>query len=178
MQVPNARHPRGLVHQALAHRLLADSLDHGGEGPPGEAVDQRRPGGVGVDQARRDPDLANARMRQQRVQPAPDQGVAARAALEVDQALDGPARVAAVGVEVGRAVVALDDRDRPAGPEHSQQRPHRRDRVGQVLQDEADEEVVEVGRREREVEDVGPHEGHVVQAGFLDAPASFGQRRL
>jgi hypothetical protein len=85
---------------------------------------------------------------QQRVEPAADQRVAARRALQVDEALDRLVCGSAVGVEVRRAVVALDDGDGAARLQQGLERLQRALGLGQVLQDEAHEDVVEGGGRE------------------------------
>ena len=68
----------------------------------------------------------------------------------------------AVGMEVRRAVVTLDDRDRAAG-RSSVRSAQRLDRPRQVLEHEAHEDVVERIGRERQVEDVGLEELDVGQ---------------
>ena len=83
-----------------------------------------------------------------------------------------------VGVEVGRAVVALEHGDRAAGLEHLLQREQGLDGAREVLQHEADEHVVERRRREGQGEDVLLPELHVGQAGGGDPAFCFFQRNL
>lgn len=61
-------------------------------------------------------------------------------------------------------MIPLDHRHRATRPERTLQGLQRSLRIGQVLQDEADERMIEVARREREVEDVRTQEGHRVEA--------------
>ena len=83
----------------------------------------------------------------------------------------------AVGMEVRRAVVALDDGDRAARPEQDRQGGQCLVRAGQVLEDEADEHVVERLGRERQVEDVRLPELDVGQPGGSSTlPAGLGDR--
>jgi hypothetical protein len=70
--------------------------------------------GIDVDDPRRNRHVSQPRLREQREDLPADQRVAAGAGLERDDAVDRPARVRVVGVEKGRAVVALDDRERTA----------------------------------------------------------------
>src|ERR1039458_665873 len=107
VQVLDPRRPARRVHQPLADSLLADPLDHGGEGLAREAIDQRRPGRIGVDHAGRNRDIAIAGLHQQRIQLAPDERIAARLPLQIDQALDGPAGMHSVRGGVDRALIPL-----------------------------------------------------------------------
>ena len=83
----------------------------------------------------------------------------------------------AVGVEVRRPVVPLDDGDGPAGAYEVGEGRQRVGRAGEVLQYEADEDVIERGRRERECVDVGLPELDVREPGGPDPPLGLGQRR-
>jgi hypothetical protein len=64
-------------------------------------------------------------------------------------------------MEVGRTVIPLDDGERAARPEHLLECDQSLDRLRQVLQHEADEDVVEGDRVELQIEDVRLHELHV-----------------
>jgi hypothetical protein len=57
-------------------------------------------------------------------------------------------------MEVRRSVIALDDGDAVTGSQQSLQRDQGRDGTREVLEDEADEEVVEGLGVERQIEDV------------------------
>src|SRR5262249_9400428 len=57
-------------------------------------------------------------------------------------------------MEVGGAMIPLDDGDGPSRPEDLPQCGQRLDRTREVLQDEADKDMVEGGRVERRREDV------------------------
>ncbi|HEX3922139.1 MAG TPA: hypothetical protein VHY31_07625 [Streptosporangiaceae bacterium] len=73
-------------------------------------------------------------------------------------------------------MVALDDGDRAAGPQDAPQARQRSGGVGQVLQDEADEDVVEASGRERQREHIPAQEVDVGQAPCPDQPAGRGHR--
>jgi len=135
--------------------VVADGGDHGGEGLFREAVDEGGAACVDVDHAGGDAGGGEAGFLEERVKLAADVGVAAGAALEFDLAADGGVGGGAVGVEVRRAVVAFDDGDRAVGLEVGLEDAEGVDRAGEMLKDEADEDVVERLRLERQVEDVG-----------------------
>lgn len=79
---------------------------------------------------------------------------ATRAPLEFDLALNGPLRGRAVGMEIGRAMIALYDRDGSSGYDHRLQNIQRRYRLREVLQDKANEDVVEGFAWIRHIENV------------------------
>jgi hypothetical protein len=83
----------------------------------------------------------------QRVDAAADLGVTAGATLQLDLARDGVAGGRAVGMEVGRAVVALDHGRAAAGADKRGQPAQGLHRLGEVLEQEADEDVVEDAAR-------------------------------
>ena len=87
--------------------------------------------------------VVETRLDHERIHLAADVRVPAGRRLEVDLALDRGLRLVARRVVVGGAVVALDDRHRAAGLEQSAERDERFDRLRQVLQQEADEDMVE-----------------------------------
>lgn len=120
-----------------------------------------RPARVHVDHPRRDAHVRVAGLPQQRIDRAADVRVAARRALQRHLTLDRRARRLTVRVEVRGDVIPFDDRDRPAGLHERPEPDERVDRPREVLQHEADEHVVERGRRERQRVDVGPLEAHV-----------------
>ncbi len=91
---------------------------------------------------------SKSRRDQQRVETPPDIGVPAGAALQLHLTGNGGARRRAFGVEEGRAMVALDHGHRPAGAQQRTQCDERACGVGQVLQDEAKNDVIKRGRRE------------------------------
>jgi hypothetical protein len=66
----------------------------------------------------------------------------------------------------------------PPGSRTPHQRLQRTGGVTEVLQDEADEGVIEARRREGEVEDVGMPEGHIGEARRPHPPPRGRQRRL
>ena len=155
MEVADAGVEARRVDQPGGDRGLAHALDHRRERPAREAVDQLGPARVGVDHARRDTRRRPSPRR-------PSAGTAGgrsarprrrRACSSTWHAI-AVVRGGAVGVEVRGAVIALDHGDRPAGPDQPGQRGQRLDRVGEVLEQEADEHVVERRGRERRVEDV------------------------
>ena len=98
---------------------------------------------VDVDHAGGDVDRVETRGHHERMQLAADQRVAAGRLLEPDLALDRRMRGGAVGVEAGRSMIALDDGDAATGAQEALQRDEGGDRAREVLEDEADEDVVE-----------------------------------
>jgi hypothetical protein len=121
-------------------------------------------------------DVLEARSEQQRIDLAADQRVATGLALERDLALDRLAGGGAVGMEVRRPVIALDHRDRAARLEQALERGKRLDGLGEVLEHEADEDMVERTRRERQREDVSLRGLHVRVPGGAHAPLGLGRR--
>src|SRR3712207_8693218 len=69
--------------EARADRLLPDALDHRREGPAREALHELRTARVDVDHARRHAHPREPRAREERVQAAAAERVAARAPLEL-----------------------------------------------------------------------------------------------
>lgn len=155
----------GRVDEAGAESGFPDPFDHGGKGLAGESVDQFRPAGIGVYHPGRDPDIIVSGLLQQRKKLASDHGVSAGALLEFDLAADRPVGRFAFRVEVSRAVIPFDYREGAAGLQEDFQGPERFHGPGEMLQDEADEQVVERLRFERETENVGLPEGHIGQSG-------------
>jgi hypothetical protein len=96
------------AHQSRGERLLSHTVDHGGEGLPGEAFDQSEAAGIGVDEARGDPHLAETGVAQQRVERAANEGIVTRFGLQRDQARDRVLRKPARRGEEGRTVIAFD----------------------------------------------------------------------
>jgi uncharacterized membrane protein YfcA len=155
---PQVREPLvelGRGHEPGGHRLVPHPRDHGRERVPREPLHQRRPGRVDVYRPWSDLDVPVACRGQQRLQLPPQQPVPARRGLQRDQASDRDLRRRAVRMEERGPVVALDHRDGPARRQHPPQPGRGRDRIGQVLQHEAHEEVVERAIRERQVKQVG-----------------------
>jgi hypothetical protein len=74
-----------------------------------------------------------------------------------------------VGMEIGRAVVAFEHGDGAAWLQHLLQGTQGIERACEVLEQEADEYVIEARRREGQGEDVLLAELHVAQAGSRDA---------
>jgi hypothetical protein len=119
---------------------------------------------VDVDHARGDGDLRQSRLGQQRVQAPPDVRVPA---LQVHERLDRVARRVALRVKGRRAVVALDHGERPARLEDALEVPQPAQRIVEVLEHEAHEDVVERGVLERQREEVGPAVLDVRERGCL-----------
>src|SRR5690606_31913803 len=127
---------------------------HGGEGLLGEALHQLGFASVHVHHAggyayRLEPGAG-----QQWVQLPPDVGIAACGTLQVDEALDGPPGHVAIGMEEGRAVISLDDGDGASWFQHLPECLEHAGRLGQMLENEAEEDVVERTGLEGKREDV------------------------
>ena len=105
--------------------------------------------------SRRDANGVEACLAQERIEFSADHGVSAGPALQFHLTLNRLASRLAVGMKIGRAVIAFDHRNRAAGLQVAFQRPQHLDRPREVLQDEADENVVERLGLVRQVEDVG-----------------------
>ena len=103
-------------------------------------------------------DIGKPRLPEERVEAAPDACVAPVLRLQLDEAPDDPVGVRALRVGERRSVVPFDDGDRAAGPESAAEVVEGGDRVGQVFEDEADEDVVEGFGGKRQGPDLGPDE--------------------
>jgi hypothetical protein len=73
-------------------------------------------------------------------------------------------------------MVALDHGDRATGPEQPTENRQRFNRLREVLENEADENMVERLGREGQSEDVGLPELHVGESGGVGPPLGFGER--
>ncbi len=114
VEILDALLPGRLVDEALGERSLADTFDHGREGVFRKSLDQSGRTGIHVDDSRRYLDVPEAGAREERIQRAPDQRVATRTRLQVDETLYRLSRVRTVGMEVRGAVISFDDGDRQA----------------------------------------------------------------
>src|ERR1700693_4176598 len=83
---------------------------------------------------------------------------------------------AAVGVEVGRSMVALDDGHGATGSEQSVENRQRLNGTRQMLQDETDEDVVEGFGGERQGEDVRLLELHIGESRRVRLSLGFRDR--
>ena len=117
VEIPYSLLPRRFVDESGGQRALANPFDHGGERVPGESLDKLRPARVDVDHPRRHRHVPETRLEQERIQPAPDQRVAARPGLQLDETPYGLPGMRALRVEIRRAMIALDDGDGAAGLE-------------------------------------------------------------
>src|SRR5215208_2858342 len=151
VQVGDAPVEVSLDRETSRDRSIANTLHHRGECPSREPLHQFGFAGVHVHHARRDTHCAEARLVEQWIKRSSDQGIAAGAMLQVHQALDGTTRNVAVGVEVGRPVVAFYHRDAAARLQHAFERLQSRHRLGKMLQDEAHEDVIEGGGRKGQI---------------------------
>jgi hypothetical protein len=143
------------------YRRLANALDHRGERLPRETVDQVRSARIHVRHPRRDTDRIETRLDQQRVELSADQRVAAGLPLQLNLALDCRTGGGAIGMEAARPVIALDNGDCAAGPEESLENRQGLNRPREVLEHEADENMVEGLGVEGQGEDVRLPEFHV-----------------
>lgn len=109
---------------------------------------------------------------------AADQRVAASLSLQLDQALDRGMSGGAIRIEVGRAVIALDYGDRATGLELPPENRQRLNRLGEMLQDEANEDVVERLGVERQSEDVRMPESHIGQSSRVGNLPGLGDRLI
>jgi hypothetical protein len=176
VQVPHARIECLGPDQAGRDGGFADAVDHRGERPPGETVDQIGTARVDVHHPRRDADRFEACLPQQGIDLSADERIATRLPLQLDLAVDRRLGRCAVRVEVGGSVVALDHGDRAAWPEQPAKNRQRLDRPGEVFQDETDEHVVKGPGGEGQREDVRLPELHIDQPGEAGHAPGLGQR--
>ncbi len=112
--------------------------------------------------------VVEAGLDQQWVELPADRGVPACAPLQLDLAMDRGMGIGVVGMEVRRAVVAFDEGEAPTGSEQSAEGRERLDRSRQVLQDEADEDMVEGPDVEGQPKDVRLLHLHVAEPCLVD----------
>jgi len=155
---------RILFRHRAAYRLLPYALDHGGEGVFYEAIDEVGFAGVDVGHPRGYRAVLEARLDQEGVQLPPDESVAPAPRLQLDQRVYRLLRMAALRAEVGRAVVAIYQSNRAAPLQDPLQRPQGGGGGREVLEGEADEDMVEVPVWELQVEDVADLELDVADA--------------
>src|SRR6516165_986724 len=90
--------------------------------------------------------------------------VTAAHSLQLDEAIDCSLRSSILGVKIGRPVVSFDHRDGAAGLEKPPESEESVKRTRQVLEDEADEEVVECFALEGQRKNVRLPELHICDA--------------
>lgn len=88
VQVPDRLVPLLPRHQAFPDRVLLDTLDHRGEGLPGEPFDKSWARGVDIDHPGRDLNRPKTGTGNERVQLPPDKCVTTDPALEIDKIPD------------------------------------------------------------------------------------------
>ena len=142
----------------------------------GKAFHQIGPAVVHIDHSRADPHVAEARLRQQRIEPAANESVAAQPGLDIHQALDGPCGVRCLRMTIPGAVVALNHRDRPAAAQDPLHGFESGGRLRHVLQQEAQEDMVEVLIGKRQVEQVRLVELDIAEAGCRDPRTGLDER--
>ena len=135
--------------------------------------------GVDVNHPRGDRDVPVAGIHEERIEPPADEGVSAGVVLELDLAPDRFVGGLAIGVEVGGAVVALDDGHRATSCRACCAVAWQRfDGAAEMLEQKAHEDVIELFESElaacglRKGEHVGLREGDGV------CPAADGARPL
>src|SRR2546430_16734636 len=99
--------PKALgLNAARRDRGLATTLDHRGERSSRKAIDQVWSARIHIHHAGGDTDPVETRLDHQWVELSADQCVAASLALKLYQALDRRMGRGAIGIEVGRSVIA------------------------------------------------------------------------
>src|SRR5205823_13343146 len=161
VKIPNTCIKGFWIGNARRDRRFTNSLDHRGERFPGEGIDEVGPARIHIHHARGDVNRFQPRLDHKRIELPAKQGVATCQTLQLDLALDCLAGCAAIGMEVGRSVVTLNDSHGATRSEQSVENRKRLRRSRQVLQDETDEDVVEGFGRERQRENVRLLEHHV-----------------
>src|SRR5260370_26494304 len=97
----------GCLDEASPYGGSANALDHRRERPLGEPLDKVGPARIDVDHARRDTDLVESRLDQQRVDLPADQRVATRFALQLAKTIDRRLGGGAERMVVGRSSIAF-----------------------------------------------------------------------
>ena len=133
----------GFGHDPRFKGGLPNTLDHCGKSLPCESFDQIGLAGVDVDHSRRDMNLAKTSFRQQGVKRPSYQRIPPRSCLQLHLATDSPARIFAVRIEVGGAMIAFDHRDGSTRLQDVFQCSQRLDGLGQMFKDEAQEHMIE-----------------------------------
>src|SRR5512143_3865373 len=99
----------------------------------------------------------------------PHRCIPAGSSLELDLTLNCFVRFPALGVEEGRAMISLDDRNRAVRFEHSMQLAERGFTGRKVLEDKAKEEMVERLPAEGKMQNIGDAETDICGAGSTHA---------
>src|SRR5437899_9752021 len=100
-------------------RGLANALDHRSERSSRKTIYEVRSARIYIHHPGGDADRVETRLDHQWVELPADECVAASLALKLDLALDRRTGRRAIGIEVGRSGMALDDRDAATGPEQA-----------------------------------------------------------
>ena len=154
----------GWFNQSCLDCRFPNPLGHGRKGLPGEPFDQFRLAGIHVNHSRRYTDGGKACLEKQGIQFSPDHGVAAGPALQFNLALYRPVRRFAVRVKIDRAVIPFDDCNRAARFQMLFQCAQRLDGLGEMLQDEADKNVIEEVRAIGQMEEIPLFKFNIRQA--------------
>lgn len=146
--------PFFLCHKPLLHNFRTHSLDHGREGQFRESFDKLPAGGIDIDHTRRDTDIPESGTTYERIELPPDQCIAPCQMLEFHEAADCPAGIGILRVEVCRAVIPFDHRDRSAVLQERAELFEYPGRIQEVFENKTDEDVIEAGRFERKAEQI------------------------
>src|SRR2546426_5014031 len=145
--------------------LLPYGFYHPRERFPRETVYQIRCCPVNVDDSWYHARRAKARFHEHRIQLPADTSISAGPPLQFHLARDRPVRDLGVRMEVCGAVISLEDRDGATGLEHLFHQLQRRDWIGEVFENKADEYVIERLRFERQRRQIRVQKLDIRQAG-------------
>jgi hypothetical protein len=113
-------------------------------------------------------DIGKPGTRQEREELTANQGIPAAPTLEFHEAVNCPAGVSILGMEVRGAVIAFNNGHRAAFFQERTELSERPHGICKMLQYEADKDMIETLRFEREAEDIPLTEGHVGNARLQD----------
>src|SRR5687768_6244057 len=168
MQRTNASIECDGIDDLRLYRRVANALDHRGERPPREPINEMRTARIDVDHAGRHARRRVPGLHQQWVELPSHQRIATAAALQLDLARDHSTRLVTIRVEVSGAMVTLEHRDRAAAFEQVPQDEKRVNRLRHVFENEAHEDVVERPQLERQREEIRLLELDVREARCVD----------
>src|SRR3990172_11444285 len=133
----------GFAHDPRLKGGLPNTLDHCGKSMLRESLDQSGLARVDVDHSRRDMNLGKTGFPEQGVKRPSYQRIAACSCLQFHLATNSPARIIAVRMEVGGAVIAFNHRNGSTGLQHVFECSQRLNGLGQMFEDKAQEHMIE-----------------------------------
>ncbi|MDP2957012.1 MAG: hypothetical protein Q8N53_11380 [Longimicrobiales bacterium] len=124
---------------------------------------------VSVDHARRDSDILESSSTQYGMQSSSDMGVATELGLDFDETLPGANRFRSAGVEIAGPVISLNNQHLAPRTQKAGKARQSTDRVGKVLKEIANEQIIEALRLEGRREEIGSEHMHTLKPTSADA---------